>query len=165
MNIAGTMNAALPMSSAESMSSVAAMAQEQPMSSAEPKSTTFAVDGWKRRLYVSLGVTSVAFGVVGAFVPGLPTTVFLIIASWFFTRSSPRLQARLLSHPRFGTPLRRFLEHRTMPRKAKVTALGSMWGGAGVSCAGAVGGGLPMLLPLLVVCAALIGTLWIGKWS
>ncbi|MEZ4648967.1 MAG: YbaN family protein [Candidatus Eisenbacteria bacterium] len=120
--------------------------------------TAVSMPEWKRRLYVALGAISVALGMVGAFVPGLPTTVFLIVASWFFTRSSPRLEARLLSHPRFGAPLRRFLEERTMPRRAKVTALGSMWGGAGVSCAGAIGGGLPLLLPLLVVCAALIGS-------
>lgn len=65
-------------------------------------------------------------GFVGAFLPVMPTTIFLILAAWFFARSSPRLEAWLLSHPRFGPMLRDWQEHGTMPRKAKLMACGGM---------------------------------------
>jgi uncharacterized membrane protein YbaN (DUF454 family) len=57
----------------------------------------------------------------------MPTTVFILIASYCFARSSPRLERWLLEHPRFGPGLRRFREQRGMPRSAKIAALGAMW--------------------------------------
>ena len=56
----------------------------------------------------------------------LPTTPFLLVAVWAFGRSSPRLQRWLLDHPRFGTPLRAFAEHRVIPLKVKCIALPAM---------------------------------------
>ena len=52
---------------------------------------------WWLLAYASLGV-----GIVGIFVPGLPTTVFVIAAAWAATRGSRRLERRLLAHPHFG---------------------------------------------------------------
>jgi uncharacterized membrane protein YbaN (DUF454 family) len=57
----------------------------------------------------------------------MPTTVFLILASYFFARSSPRLDQWLLTHRWFGPPLRRFRETGGMPWRAKLAALASMW--------------------------------------
>ncbi len=88
----------------------------------------------QRALYVALGCTCVGLGVVGAFVPGLPTTVFLIAASYLFARSSPRLDRRLRAHRWLGPYLQRFAETGGMPRRAKVAALGSMWTGIALSC-------------------------------
>lgn len=83
----------------------------------------------KRPLFVALGCASVALGAIGAVVPGMPTTVFLIIASYFFARSSPALDAWLHNHRWFGRGLRRFRETGGMPRRAKVIAMLSMWTG------------------------------------
>jgi len=65
----------------------------------------------------------VALGFIGAFLPVLPTTPFLILAAACFARTSPRLEARLLSHPLFGSSLREWRSRGAIPRRAKVLAL------------------------------------------
>ncbi len=79
-----------------------------------------------RILYLCLGWLMVATGIVGAFLPILPTTPFLLIALWCFSKSSPKLEAWLLSHPRFGPSLRNWREKGAIPRKAKIAAVSLM---------------------------------------
>ena len=67
-----------------------------------------------------------ATGVVGAFLPVLPTTPFLLVALWCFSKSSPRLEAWLLNHPRFGKSLRNWREHGAIPQRAKIAAVSLM---------------------------------------
>ena len=86
-----------------------------------------------RLILGSLGMLCVALGIIGVFVPGLPTTEFLLAASYLFARSSPRLEHWLESNRWFGPTLRRFRETRGMPRRAKMVALTSMWIGLSVS--------------------------------
>ncbi|MGB0682946.1 MAG: YbaN family protein [Magnetovibrionaceae bacterium] len=81
---------------------------------------------WARRGLLCLGWFLVALGVIGLVVPGLPTTVFLIVALWAFSRSSERFQLWLWNHPRLGPPLRRWHSHRVIPVGAKVSAIGMM---------------------------------------
>ena len=59
-------------------------------------------------------------GFIGIFVPGIPTTIFLIIALWAFTKSSKRLRHWLLNHKRFGPILNNWQEHKVVPRRAKI---------------------------------------------
>lgn len=68
----------------------------------------------------------VGTGIAGAFLPVLPTTPFLLLALWFFSRSSPKLEKWLLSHPRFGQSLRNWRENGSIARKAKIAALSLM---------------------------------------
>jgi uncharacterized protein len=75
-----------------------------------------------KRLYWLLGWVCVALGTAGAFLPLLPTTVFLLIAAWAFSRSSPRWHHWLREHPRFGHLIRGWEEHHAMPRRAKRVA-------------------------------------------
>ena len=69
---------------------------------------------------LALGWLCVGLGFIGIFVPGLPTTIFLIIALWAFTKSSKKLRIWLLNHKRFGPILRNWQEHKVVPLKAKI---------------------------------------------
>ena len=74
----------------------------------------------KRMILISLGWLCVSLGFIGIFVPGIPTTIFLIIALWAFTKSSEKLRHWLLNHKRFGPILNNWQEHKVVPRKAKI---------------------------------------------
>ena len=79
-----------------------------------------------RWAFLALGWACVGLGLVGVVVPGLPTTIFLIVALWAFSRSSERFQKWLWTHPRFGPPLRAWHRHRVVPPKAKAAAVLTM---------------------------------------
>ena len=79
-----------------------------------------------RWLFIAFGWLNVAAGMVGVVVPGMPTTVFLIIALWAFSKSSERFRSWLWNHRRFGPPLRAWHHHRVIPPKAKALAVASM---------------------------------------
>ena len=74
----------------------------------------------KRSILISLGWLCVGLGFIGIFVPGIPTTIFLIIALWAFTKSSPKLRHWLLNHKRFGPILNNWQKHKVVPRRAKI---------------------------------------------
>jgi uncharacterized membrane protein YbaN (DUF454 family) len=76
----------------------------------------------KRALLLALGWLCVGLGILGAFLPVLPTTPFLIVALWAFARSSARFHAWLLHHPRFGPSLRLWERHRVIPIRVKALA-------------------------------------------
>ncbi|WP_210210069.1 YbaN family protein [Rhizobium grahamii] len=58
-------------------------------------------------------------GLIGLFCPLTPTTIFLILAAWFFGRSSPHFETYLLEHPRLGPPFRNWRESRAISPKGK----------------------------------------------
>lgn len=67
----------------------------------------------------SLVIIFVTLGFIGALLPGLPTTVFLILAAWAASKGWPQVDDWLLNHPKYGPTLRNWREHGTVPRKAK----------------------------------------------
>lgn len=79
--------------------------------------------------WLVLGLVCVGLGIIGAFVPLMPTTIFMILAAGCFARSSPRLESWLLDHPKFGPTLRAWRAHRAVPRRAKIAACLGMAGG------------------------------------
>lgn len=81
---------------------------------------------WGRRALFALGVLFTGIGAAGLVVPLLPGAPFLILAAACFTRSSPRFEAWLVHHPRFGPPVRRWRERGAIPIYAKWIAAVSM---------------------------------------
>ncbi|HSR54703.1 MAG TPA: YbaN family protein [Alphaproteobacteria bacterium] len=78
--------------------------------------------------YALLGLAwaNVGLGILGIFLPLLPTTVFLLIALWLFSKSSLRFHRWLYDHPRLGAGLRAWHTHRAIPRSAKAAAIAMM---------------------------------------
>ncbi len=85
----------------------------------------------KSWMFNVIGVAFTALGVVGMFVPVLPTVPFLLVALWAFARGSRRLHDWLLNHPRVGAPVRAWKENGAIPRRGKILAAGSMSVSAG----------------------------------
>ena len=79
----------------------------------------------KRALFIGLGLLAVGLGVLGVVLPGLPTTPFLLLASWLFYRSSPRLQAWLLASW-LGKYIRNYHRRGGMTATQKAGAIGVM---------------------------------------
>jgi uncharacterized protein len=81
---------------------------------------------WLRPVLLGLGCALVLVGLVGLLVPGLPGTVFLILAAACFSRSSPRFERWLLAHPRLGPPVVEWRRRGAIPRSAKAAAAASL---------------------------------------
>jgi uncharacterized membrane protein YbaN (DUF454 family) len=109
----------------------------------------------ERPILIAAGMVCVALGAVGAVVPGMPTTIFLLGASYLFARSSPRLRQRLLGS-RLAAPLRRYEETRRMPARAKAAAIGSMW--TGITLAVWLLPASPAVVPAGIVALGVLGT-------
>jgi uncharacterized membrane protein YbaN (DUF454 family) len=70
-------------------------------------------------LYLALAYLSAGIGIIGAFLPVLPTTPFLLVAAWAATKGSPELHRWLYAHPRFGPPLIAWEEKRAVSTASK----------------------------------------------
>ena len=87
-----------------------------------------------RSALLVIGWLAVLLGVIGIFLPVLPTTPFLLLAAACFVRSSRRFYDWLVMHPRLGPWFRDYLEGNGIPLKAKIYAIATMWLSIGVSC-------------------------------
>jgi len=81
----------------------------------------------RRALYFTVGWLSLATGVVGMFLPVLPTTCFLLLAAWCFGKSSPRWARWMYENRLFGRYLRDYREGRGIPLGVKVGSLSILW--------------------------------------
>ncbi|MFC1665644.1 YbaN family protein [Pseudomonadota bacterium] len=76
-----------------------------------------------RPLLIIFGWMCVVVGAIGVITPGLPTTIFLIMAAWAFARSSPKFHSWLYEHKYFGPTLRNWDNYRIIPVNAKIFAV------------------------------------------
>lgn len=79
-----------------------------------------------RAAWFTLGWACVGLGLIGAVLPLLPTTVFLIAAAGCFARSSPAIADWLTTHPRLGPPIRDWRAHGVIRPRAKRAAVAAM---------------------------------------
>lgn len=80
----------------------------------------------RRLLFILGGIISLLLGIIGIFVPGLPTTPFVLLSSWLFYKSSKRLHD-WLHRSWMGNYIRRYEEHRGMSKGAKLFSILCMW--------------------------------------
>ncbi|MFN8937268.1 MAG: YbaN family protein [Pseudomonadota bacterium] len=98
--------------------------------------------------------TSLLLGLVGVFVPGLPTVPFLLLAAWAGGKGWPALEAWLLAHPRHGPAIRRGRDHRAVPRRAKWLASATMLASAALIGLSSAPAWLKLGMVLLLACVA-----------
>lgn len=80
-----------------------------------------------KKILAILGLLSLALGVLGIFLPVLPTTPFLLLSSALFMRSSDRLYNWLMNEPHLGSYIKDFMEYKRIPLKAKILAISTLW--------------------------------------
>jgi len=109
----------------------------------------------RRLLLAVLGLICVGLAFAGALLPGLPTTIFLIAASYLFTRSCPWLEQRIFRLRVFRPFLPYVRGDAPLPRRARWVAMGAMWGAVTTSMTVlALGNSLPFWLAALILSAA-----------
>jgi len=96
------------------------------MDNKQPNSNLKFSSCWARWALIVFGWLNVVIALIGVVVPGLPTTVFLIVAFWAFSNSSERFQSWMWNHPKFGPTIRHWHNHRVIPKRAKILAVTMM---------------------------------------
>lgn len=122
-----------------------------------PDSATLHRSRVVRGLFWLAGSVSLALGLVGVVLPGLPTTPFVLLAAACYAKASPRLHGWLLNHRFMGPMVRDWEQHRSLTRRTKTVAQASMVAMVGLSAWGLRG--QPIVLAIVLV-AALIGV-WV----
>ena len=80
-----------------------------------------------RIFLIITGCISLALGIMGIFLPMLPTTPFLLLSAATWVKASPSLYAWLLNHKLFGEYIRNYREHRAIPLRVKIVSVSLVW--------------------------------------
>ena len=80
-----------------------------------------------RIFLIIVGFVSLVLGILGMFLPLLPTTPFLLLSAAAWVKASPALYQWLLNHKVFGEYIRNFREHRAIPLRAKIVSVSLVW--------------------------------------
>ncbi len=105
-------------------------------------------------LWRALALSSVALGLLGVVLPGLPTVPFLLLGAWAAGKGWPRFEAWLLAHPRWGLTIRRWRDHGAVPRRAKWAASLMMLASTVVLALSAIPLWLKLSVPVLLLTVA-----------
>ena len=79
--------------------------------------------GLRKSLYIGLGIVAVILGIIGIFLPVLPTVPFLLLAAWCFERGSETLHNWIVTHKHLGPPIKEWKSHGVIRPRAKVLAV------------------------------------------
>ena len=80
-----------------------------------------------RLMLIIVAALAIIIGFIGIFLPILPTVPFLLLAAYCLARSSPKLEQRLLDHPRLGPMIKMYRDGKGIPRRAKILSTVSIW--------------------------------------
>ena len=115
---------------------------------------------WVRGMFIAAGSVCVALGLVGLFLPLLPTTPFLLLAAACYARGSRRFYDWLLANRTFGPLIHEWREHRSIPYKTKLSAIALMSATLAVSIVFFV---RPLWLKLLLAAMGLGLAIWMYR--
>lgn len=110
-------------------------------------------------VWIILGTLSLAIGLIGIVVPGLPTTPFLLLTAWLYMKSSRRLHRMLITNKYVGPYIVEFQTNKGMTKRTKLHAIGTMWVMISISCIFFIPS---IIVILLVIFLGLIGTAVMG---
>ena len=81
----------------------------------------------KQKILAFLGFISLGLGIIGAFLPLLPTTPFVLLSAYLFAKSSEKMHNWIMNHRIFGKLIRDFNENKAIPLHVKIIAISMMW--------------------------------------
>lgn len=116
--------------------------------------------GLKKLILITIGLVCLALGILGYILPGLPGTIFLIIAATLFVKSSDRLYNFVIRNKLFGRQVRKFMESGEMSLKAKILSVSSIWVFSGGSV---IFGPYGWLFNIPILLLAVAGTIYIAS--
>jgi hypothetical protein len=112
----------------------------------------------RRKLIMAAGFLAFGLGWAGIFLPGLPTTIFWILAGLAFLRTNRRMYEKIVSHKRFGPGVKLFVEEGQIRARGKAVSIGAMMTFASLGALAIP----PVWVKILVVSAAACGSLWVA---
>ena len=115
-----------------------------------------------RWMWKGLGFLFVALGTIGIYIPGIPTTSFMVLAAVCFAKSDPKMYAWLLRNPLFGHYIRDFIEGKGIPFVSKVFIIGLMWTAISLSIWTITLAGDPGFGQTIVGIVGIAGTWYVG---
>lgn len=113
----------------------------------------------KKIILIILGTLSLVVGIIGIFVPGLPTTAFLLLTAALYMRSSDRLYGKLIKNRYLGPYILEFQKNKGMTKRMKIHAIGTMWFMISISCIFFI---KSTTLDLIIIGVGIIGTIVMG---
>jgi len=118
----------------------------------------------KKYIYISLGIICVLLGSIGVVTPVLPTTPFLLLAAFLFSRSSKKLHGLLLENRIFGKYLYNYFNNVTIPLKEKLISILFLWAGLGATFYFANIGRVVIIILLVIGISVSFHIATLGKW-
>ena len=87
----------------------------------------------KKYFLLTIGTISIFLGILGIFLPLLPTTPFLLLASYCYLRSSKKMYRWIMSHKTFGSYIHNYIEYKAIKKRTRISAIIFLWGSLGFS--------------------------------
>lgn len=110
----------------------------------------------KKFILIFFGLIFVAIGTIGIFIPGLPTTIFMILAAYCFIRSSEKMYKWVTENKFVGDKVKHFMETKTIPLRGKIHSISAMWLMVILSVSFL---NADLIIKLIITIAAILGTI------